>query len=832
MKRTLLYLIILLSLALPASAADPFFRDVIVTSPDGIWTDPRAYTTLNAAVTAVGANVRTIVIPSAQVVTALTIPANVTLRFERDGSITNSGQLTINTPRIEAAARQIFTGAGDIDFVAGTVVKSSWFVDLDEALDVTSDDTVTIVITESETTTADMAVGNDVTLRWESPFIITVDTTHTLSNVKNIEAGNYQIFAGAGDIDFLDGTVLELSWFTRLRNVITWVEAEEVTLVISEESIVDFTDTIDPNIELKFNAGGSFSVNGGVVLSGLGNITAGKQQIFSGAGDVDFLTGSTLHTSWFGSLVNADTYTDDDNVSLSLIVDSSETIAANTTIDAYQSLEFPSGAILTVSGGFTLTITGNITAGIYQIFSGAGTVTIDGHTRVGYPQWWGAKGDNSTDDTDALQAAIDALPLKILFIPKGRYIVSDTITISSQGITIEGEGGNYFFQNADPVHGTVIKWDGGAGGTVVKVTPNTLIRPMVAPILRRLTIDGQSLAEIGLRIEATVQGVFEHLYLAHCTDKAIHTGGTDAVGYTGLNYTHSCMFRDIGIDQVFVTDGDGIVLDGSNATGATTTICGFYDLHIRHYDGIGINIARGDNNSFYNTAVGRPAGGSGVGIQFSASANAPSVNTNVMFYTVAGQGGVYSEAGVVNAVGNSIYGLSIDIANPAPVIDAGSTLFYHQLFDATDADQTFGQNRIKLNGSYYNPFAIIGTHTYGINLVDGTYSSSQLRLKNNSVVSARNNADDADDEIFRYSTTDELTFAVPLRIGNGDDINTSIVNGSKLGGTNLQKVGFWGTTPVVQPAANPDTAAAVLADLEIEVNQLKALLRLVGLMAP
>jgi hypothetical protein len=45
-------------------------------------------------------------------------------------------------------------------------------------------------------------------------------------------------------------------------------------------------------------------------------------------------------------------------------------------------------------------------------------------------------------------------------------------------------------------------------------------------------------------------------------------------------------------------------------------------------------------------------------------------------------------------------------------------------------------------------------------------------------------------------------------------------------------VGFYGATPVTQAAANPDTSGATLPNLEIEVNELKALLRSVGLMAP
>ena len=45
------------------------------------------------------------------------------------------------------------------------------------------------------------------------------------------------------------------------------------------------------------------------------------------------------------------------------------------------------------------------------------------------------------------------------------------------------------------------------------------------------------------------------------------------------------------------------------------------------------------------------------------------------------------------------------------------------------------------------------------------------------------------------------------------------------------KLGFFGAAPVVQPVANADTSGASLGDLETEVNQLKALLRSLGLMA-
>ena len=96
-------------------AFSEFFPDIIVTSPNGAWTDTRAYATIDAAITAIGANVRDLYIIEQEVTAALTIPANAHLHFLGSGSIANAGQLAINTTNITAGDRQIFTGAGDID---------------------------------------------------------------------------------------------------------------------------------------------------------------------------------------------------------------------------------------------------------------------------------------------------------------------------------------------------------------------------------------------------------------------------------------------------------------------------------------------------------------------------------------------------------------------------------------------------------------------------------------------------------------------------------------------------------------------------------------------
>jgi len=301
MKKFILSIFLALTLFITPASAE-FFPDIIVTSPNGIWTDSRAYETLNDAISAVGANERTIKIVSPQTVTALTIPSNVTLEFERDGAIVNSGQLTINTRNIRAPDRQIFTGAGDVDFADGSVVRSAWFPSLYKAINLTNDDSVTLLVTSQAHVTTTCALGNDVILKWISPNnIIQVDSGVVFSNIKNIEAGNYQIFAGLGDYDFLDGTELKLNWFHSLQSVLAQVEDEEVTIIINEDSVIQADVTAAANEGIKVVKGGRLNIDAGVTLTINGSFSTGLYQVFSGAGSTLFgqLT-PALYPEWWG----------------------------------------------------------------------------------------------------------------------------------------------------------------------------------------------------------------------------------------------------------------------------------------------------------------------------------------------------------------------------------------------------------------------------------------------------------------------------------------------------------------------------------------------------
>ena len=70
-----------------------------------------------------------------------------------------------------------------------------------------------------------------------------------------------------------------------------------------------------------------------------------------------------------------------------------------------------------------------------------------------------------------------------------------------------------------------------------------------------------------------------------------------------------------------------------------------------------------------------------------------------------------------------------------------------------------------------------------------------------------------------------------LLFNDGANIQVDTTTGTQIATAATQKLGFFGVTPIVQPAANPDTSGATLTQLETEVNEVKQTLRNLGLMA-
>lgn len=119
--------------------------------------------------------------------------------------------------------------------------------------------------------------------------------------------------------------------------------------------------------------------------------------------------------------------------------------AGTVTLPANVTLKFNGGRL---GGG---TITGNrtrIEAEAYQIFNTdvvlAGTWSTNGLL----PQWYGAEGDGTTDDTTAIQKAIDN-GKKVIF-PRGTYL-TQTLTVSNRDIDGGGHSTFEAVNNDEPL---------------------------------------------------------------------------------------------------------------------------------------------------------------------------------------------------------------------------------------------------------------------------------------------------------------------------------------------------------------------------------------------
>lgn len=88
-------------------------------------------------------------------------------------------------------------------------------------------------------------------------------------------------------------------------------------------------------------------------------------------------------------------------------------------------LYIPYGAVLDLAAGVTLNLNKLFVDGLYQIFSGAGTVTFgSGAVKEVYPQWWETNTiPGTTDMKTAIQSAVDSLTM-------GGIVFSQLIHIS------------------------------------------------------------------------------------------------------------------------------------------------------------------------------------------------------------------------------------------------------------------------------------------------------------------------------------------------------------------------------------------------------------------
>jgi hypothetical protein len=260
-------------------------------------------------------------------------------------------------------------------------------------------------------------------------------------------------------------------------------------------------------------------------------------------------------------------------------------ITSNTTIPGNVALKILKNGTFNINSGISLTIEGPLEAGMYQIFSGSGTVVFgNGAAPNVFPEWWGAKGDGNINDYGALNAAVMAASGKgAVYINPGKTFMIGALLELPSNTTIVGHG---------TIRSMALSGSGWQG-------------------LLYATSGKSNIKIHGVTIDANDGGDTTHsglwcLYLTSCTDVEVKNSRL-ICHYAGIYVGGSGAARVVINDNHFDHDnfgaantpGPGIVCQASDAHIEGNRLC-LHDMG-----------AQANYGNCYGIAIGTSAQGSG-----------------------------------------------------------------------------------------------------------------------------------------------------------------------------------------------------------------------------
>jgi hypothetical protein len=180
---------------------------------------------------------------------------------------------------------------------------------------------------------------------------------------------------------------------------------------------------------------------------------------------------------------------------------------------------------------------------------------------------FGAVGDGATDDTAAIQAAIDAASTnnggRIWFPPGFNCKISSTLTVASENIVFEAAGwGGYHTNGSGFTYSAKLSWYGSTGGTMLQFAPveGASNPKLVGCGNQGLALDGRGVAGYGTIIKSHNGGVWE-FHSENFTIAAVTFDVVDTLG----DATSSQMNRGfITVKQLNGAPGDCVHLLGES----------------------------------------------------------------------------------------------------------------------------------------------------------------------------------------------------------------------------------------------------------------------------
>jgi len=231
-------------------------------------------------------------------------------------------------------------------------------------------------------------------------------------------------------------------------------------------------------------------------------------------------------------------------------------LSSNVTVPAGVTLGIQQGGLILIDTGITLAINGTFEAGGYQIFdlTGTGIATLAaGSCQYILPQWWGALGDDSTDNATPFSEALAQIPgIGRMYIPAGTYQTTTTIDnfpegtygLISNGVVVEGAG----------MSDTIIKYTGTSGYAIeLGANPSNSWKSPHYATLKNMKIEAASLTSEG---GGVLLAAVSNVTLDHLSFTNIHNTNGICIKSRAQNNTISETFTD-DTNNDFTTTGAG-----------------------------------------------------------------------------------------------------------------------------------------------------------------------------------------------------------------------------------------------------------------------------------
>jgi len=328
------------------------------------------------------------------------------------------------------------------------------------------------------------------------------------------------------------------------------------------------------------------------------------------------------------------------------------TFSTDETIPSNINVVIDKGAILSIDSAKTLTINKLQDPGLYQVFSGAGSVSFGvGSVEFAIPQWWGALGDATADDTAEINAAFAAYTRVLIPKVSASYLVTAPLTpIDNQVITVEGEiktaqpavGAFNIFNIVSKSNVTII----GKGGIITGDGATGNLVGIKSITSSNITVVGMEVTAVGYGIwlRSTTDVNVKDIYVHDILYRGIQVGYSADASYNYFNISDNRVdtVTGSGIETQEMSRGTVTGNVVSNISKAATTSVGIMVYH-------GNRVAVTGNSLF-------EMGAEVDGIVFYEAGSNNSCTGNTIHGTAAGAGVQVSTISGMTVAGNQING--------------------------------------------------------------------------------------------------------------------------------------------------------------------------------